>query len=135
MSKNGENMSNKQLKKRGRPLKEIEKKEFESLCGLQCTLIEIAGFFDCSEDTIERWCVRTYKMKFADVYKVHSQKGKISLRRHQMKLAEKSAAMAIFLGKQLLGQRDYSEVEVKADINNPFDGVSTEDIKKLIGDE
>ena len=52
-----------------------------------------------------------------------------------MKLAEKSAAMAIFLGKQLLGQRDYSEVEVKADINNPFDGVSTEDIKKLIGDE
>ena len=42
--------------------------------------------------------------------------------------------MAIFLGKQYLGQRDYSEVEVRADINNPFDGVSTEDIKKLIGE-
>lgn len=122
-------------RKRGRPLKEIDKQQFEKLCGLQCTLVEIAGFFDCSEDTIERWCVRNYKMKFAEVYKTHSQQGKIALRRYQMKLAERSAAMAIFLGKQLLSQRDYSEVEVKADINNPFDGVSTEDIKKLIGDE
>lgn len=119
----------------GRPTIKIDKDNFEKLCGLQCTLVEIAGFFNCSEDTIQRWCRRTYKMTFAEVYKTHSQQGKIALRRYQMKLAEKSAAMAIFLGKQLLGQRDYSEVEVKADINNPFDGVSTEDIKKLIGDE
>lgn len=119
----------------GRPTIKIDKDNFEKLCGLQCTLVEIAGFFNCSEDTIQRWCNRTYKMTFAETYKTHSQQGKIALRRYQMKLAEKSAAMAIFLGKQLLGQRDYSEVEVKADINNPFDGVSTEDIKKLIGDE
>lgn len=119
----------------GRPTIKIDKDNFEKLCGLQCTLVEIAGFFNCSEDTIQRWCRRTYKMTFAETYKTYSQQGKIALRRYQMKLAEKSAAMAIFLGKQLLGQRDYSEVEVKADINNPFDGVSTEDIKKLIGDE
>lgn len=119
----------------GRPTIKIDKDNFEKLCGLQCTLVEIAGFFNCSEDTIQRWCRRTYKMTFAETYKTHSQQGKIALRRYQMKLAEKSAAMAIFLGKQLLSQRDYSEVEVKADINNPFDGVSTEDIKKLIGDE
>lgn len=118
----------------GRPTIKIDKDNFEKLCGLQCTLVEIAGFFNCSEDTIQRWCRRTYKMTFAEVYKTHSQQGKIALRRYQMKLAEKSAAMAIFLGKQYLGQRDYSEVEVKADINNPFDGVSTEDIKKLIGE-
>lgn len=31
---------------------------------------------------------------------------KISLRKNQLKLSEKSAAMAIFLGKQYLGQRD-----------------------------
>lgn len=123
------------MAKRGRPLKEIDAKQFEKLCGLQCTLVEIAGFFSCSEDTIQRWCKRTYRMTFADTYKRHSQQGKIALRRYQMKLAEKSATMAIFLGKQLLDQRDYSEVEVKADVNNPFDGVSTEDIKKLIGDE
>ena len=119
----------------GRPTIKIDKDNFEKLCGLQCTLVEIAGFFNCSEDTIQRWCNRTYKTTFAETYKTHSQQGKIALRRYQMKLAERNAAMAIFLGKQLLGQRDYSEVEVKADINNPFDGVSTEDIKKLIGDE
>ena len=90
----------------GRPQKEIDKKIFENLCGLQCTLEEIAGVFDCSVDTIERWCKREYGETFAEVYKKHSAKGKTSLRRIQFKLAEKSAAMAIFLGKNYLGQKD-----------------------------
>ena len=90
----------------GRPQKEIDKKIFENLCGLQCTLEEIAGVFDCSVDTIERWCKREYRETFAEVYKKHSAKGKMSLRRIQFKLAEKSAAMAIFLGKNYLGQKD-----------------------------
>lgn len=90
----------------GRPRKEIDNKIFENLCGLQCTLEEIAGVFDCSPDTIERWCKREYEATFAEVYKKHSAKGKTSLRRIQFKLAEKSAAMAIFLGKNYLGQKD-----------------------------
>jgi len=90
----------------GRPQKEIDKKIFENLCGLQCTLEEIAGVFDCSADTIERWCKREYGETFAETYKKHSAKGKMSLRRAQFKLAEKSAAMAIFLGKNYLGQKD-----------------------------
>ena len=90
----------------GRPRKEIDNKIFENLCGLQCTLEEIAGVFDCSVDTIERWCKREYGETFAEVYKKHSAKGKTSLRRIQFKLAEKSAAMAIFLGKNYLGQKD-----------------------------
>lgn len=93
----------------GRPRKEIDKKFFETLCGLQCTLEEIAGAFDCSPDTIERWCKRTYKENFAETFKKHSAKGKMSLRRTQFKLAEKSAAMAIFLGKNYLGQTDKIE--------------------------
>ena len=95
----------------GRPKKEIDLDNFKKLCGMQCTLAEIAGFFDCSEDTIERWCKREFKTTFAEVYKVHSASGKITLRRAQFKLAEKSAAMAIFLGKQYLGQKDTIEVE------------------------
>ena len=95
----------------GRPKKELDVENFKKLCGMQCTLAEIAGFFDCSEDTIERWCKREFKNTFAEVYKVHSASGKITLRRAQFKLAEKSAAMAIFLGKQYLGQKDTIEVE------------------------
>lgn len=95
----------------GRPRKEIDNKIFENLCGLQCTLEEIAGVFDCSPDTIERWCKREYKETFAETYKKHSAKGKMSLRRTQFKLAEKSAAMAIFLGKNYLGQSDRTIIE------------------------
>lgn len=96
----------------GRPRKEIDQKIFENLCGYQCTLEEIAGIFECSPDTIERWCKREYKETFAEIYKKHSMKGKMSLRRYQFKLAEKSAAMAIWLGKQYLGQRDVQDIAI-----------------------
>lgn len=94
-----------------RPRIEIDKEQFEKLCIMQCTLQEIAGWFACSEDTIERWCIRELKMSFADAYKIHSAQGKISLRRFQFKQAEKSPAMAIWLGKQWLGQRDAVDVQ------------------------
>lgn len=97
----------------GRPRKEIDQEQFEKLCGLQCPLEEIAGWFNCSADTIERWCKRTYGETFAEAYKKHSAAGKMSLRRYQFKLAEKSAAMAIFLGKNYLGQKDSVEYEDK----------------------
>lgn len=92
-----------------RPKIEIDEGNFKKMCGLQCTLAEIASFFDCSEDTIERWCRRELDLSFADAFKKYSGAGKMSLRRMQFKLAEKSAAMAIFLGKQYLGQTDKVE--------------------------
>ena len=100
-----------EAKTAGRPLKEINKKDFESLLSIQCTLREVTAFFDmklggCSEDTIQRWCKRTYGKNFAAVASKMYEVGKISLRRAQFRLAEKSAAMAIFLGKNLLGQTD-----------------------------
>lgn len=98
-------------KKMGRPKIEIDKKYFENLCKLQCTKEEIAGFFDCSEDTIENWCKETYQTTFSAIFKVKSQSGKISLRRSQFKLAETSSAMAIWLGKQYLGQRDVATAD------------------------
>ena len=95
----------------GRPRKEINKEQFEKLCNMLCTEEEIASFFSCSVDTIERYCKREYKQTFADAYKKLSMAGKLSIRRNQFNLSKKSAAMAIWLGKQYLGQRDYFEVE------------------------
>jgi IS30 family transposase len=92
-----------------RPRKEISQQEFEKLCKLQCTQQEIADWFDCSPDTIERWCQREYNKRFAEVFAQNRGKGKISLRRMQWQLAEKSPAMAIFLGKNMLGQTDKME--------------------------
>lgn len=96
-----------------RPRKDINQGQFEGLCRIQCTLSEIADIFDCSEDTIERWCRREYKISFAEAFKRFSAGGKMSLRRIQFKLAEKSPAMAIWLGKQYLGQREFYEEQVK----------------------
>lgn len=93
--------------KGGRPKIEIDKDNFESLCNLQCTKTEIAGFFRCSEDTIENYCKRTYDDCFSAVYKKYSQNAKISLRRQQWKAAEKgNITMLIWLGRQWLGQTD-----------------------------
>ena len=101
-------------KKNGRPRIEIDKTQFEKLCSIMCTEEEIAGFFSCSVDTIERFCRREYDSSFAELYKTFGSYGKISLRRSQFKLAEKSPAMAIFLGKNYLGQKDVMEQTITA---------------------
>lgn len=93
------------MAKRG-PKPKVDKKAFEKLCGLQCTLNEFACYFDCDEKTIERFCEAEYGMKFVEVFRVKRSSGLMSLRRSQFQLAEKNATMAIFLGKQYLGQRD-----------------------------
>lgn len=95
----------------GRPKIKIDKEMFEKLCQIQCTLEEIAGFFNCCDDTINNWCKEEYGDNFSGVYKKKSINGKISLRRIQYKLAEKNPTMAIWLGKQYLKQRDNIEVE------------------------
>lgn len=96
----------------GRPKKEIDKDIFEELCDIQCTEDEIASVFRCSIDTLSRFCKSNYKESFAEVYKKLSEGGKTSLRRKQWKLADTSAPMAIWLGKQYLGQRDSTEVSI-----------------------
>ena len=112
----------------GRPKINIDKKIFENLCAIQCTEIEICSCFDCFEDTLNKWCKENYRnengkpMTFSEVFAVKRQKGRASLRRSQFRLAEKNAAMAIWLGKQYLGQRD--EVVVDAGIRTKDDALS-----------
>lgn len=108
------------MAKMGRPEIPIDKKDFEKLCAMQCTLVEIAGFFDCSEDTIENWCKKNYDgLTFSEVFKKKSAKGKISVRRNQFRAADAgNVSMLIWLGKQYLGQKDYNEVEVHESVDD-----------------
>lgn len=89
----------------------IDRTQFENLCKLQCTEAEIQGWFDVSKDTLIRWCKETYGTDFATIYQQKKQGGKIALRRYQLQQAEKNPTMAIWLGKQYLGQKDNIEVE------------------------
>lgn len=98
-----------------RPRIEIDREQFQKLCAIQCTLDEISSWFKCSPDTIERWCTRELSMSFAEAFKTWSADGKISLRRNQFRMAEHNVSMAIWLGKQYLGQKDQQDIKVIAD--------------------
>lgn len=101
------------MAKMGRPQIQIDKSDFEKLCVLQCTKADIANWFECSEDTIEKWCKRTYGETFTAVFAQKREKGKVSLRRMQWKSAEAgNVTMQIFLGKQYLGQKDQQGIEI-----------------------
>ena len=83
---------------------EIDMAELEKLASLQCTQQEIAAWFGVCTRTIERRC---QEPEFSEVMERGRAKGRISVRRMQMKLLEQgNATMGVWLGKQLLGQRD-----------------------------
>lgn len=103
--------------RRGPKYIKIDEEQFTKLCELQCTQEEIAGFFRCSPDTVERWCERHFKQKFAEIFKQKRQSGKISLRRAQFQAALKgNTALLIWLGKQYLDQSE--KIESKTDLIN-----------------
>ena len=102
--------------KGGRPRKEIDMAELIKLCGLHCTGEECAGFFDMDYDTLNARVKDAGYESFSDCFKTHSAAGKISLRRNQYKMSATNPAMAIWLGKQWLGQKDSAQ-----DLN-VFDG-------------
>jgi len=94
----------------GRPKINIDWKQFEAYCAVQCTLREIADYFDCSEKTIERKVKEQYGCPFASIFKRKRQKGLMSLRANLFKLAEKQGNVAIFLAKNWLGMVDKMEL-------------------------
>lgn len=101
-----------------RPVKNIDKKIFENLCMIQCTEEEMCDVFEVNTDTLNKWCKKNYTdekgkpMCFSEVFRQKRGKGRTSLRRKQWNLADKNAAMAIFLGKQYLGQKDIPDDNV-----------------------
>lgn len=98
----------------GRPRKEINQKQFEKLCAMQCTQEEICDWFEVQDDTLNRWCKRTYKKSFSEVFKQKRSVGKISLRRSGFQMAQSNPSVHIFYAKNFLGMTDKQEHEIKA---------------------
>lgn len=94
----------------------IDQKQFENLCKMQCTKTEIASWFGVNDRTLLRWCEETYGTDFVTIYEQKKEGGKIALRRYQLQLAEKNPTMAIWLGKQYLGQKDNLDIEANTKI-------------------
>lgn len=118
-------MAGKRKAKTGRPPLKIDTDILERLAGMGCTVEEMASAFDCDHRTLER--------RFAPVIEKGRQAGKKTLRRMQwhgckgeivtvktetvkpdggvevvtkQQYIPANVAMLIWLGKQLLGQRE-----------------------------
>lgn len=85
----------------GRPRIQINEEKLFELASYGCTKTELASFFDINIDTL----IDNYSEKIHKAYDT----GKIRLRKTQLNLADTSAAMSIFLGKNWLGQSDRIE--------------------------
>ncbi len=95
----------------------IDTEQVEKLASFGCTNIEIGSFFGCSPDLLEK--------SYSEFLTKGRDKGKIRLRQLQWKAAENgSHTMLIWLGKQILGQQDKSEIE----LIKPFNRIELEDL-------
>lgn len=83
--------------------------EIRKLSELQVSEREAAAFFGIHVKTFKEMLRIDVAARAA--WEDGRELGKIGLRRKQMSLAGSSAPMAIFLGKQILGQHDISVIE------------------------
>jgi hypothetical protein len=101
---------------RGRKPKELDPQLFENLCSIFCTQAEICEIMDVDHKTLVAWVERHYEDNFSQVYKKNMGKGKMSLRRAQLKMAQTNPTMAIWLGKQFLNQLDKVEEQITGNV-------------------
>lgn len=100
----------------GRPEKPIDWSQFEQLCALQCTQLEIANVLHIHPNTLSDRVLSNYGDDYSTTYKRFSDIGKCSLRRYQFVQSKTNTSMAIWLGKNWLGQRDPGFEEHKGDV-------------------
>ncbi len=94
------------VKTRGRPKMKLNAtgiRVIEALASVQCTHDEIASCLHTTKDTL----YAPHNLEaFSTAYQKGAEIGKMSLRRSQFQLAKVNPTMAIFLGKQYLGQSE-----------------------------
>jgi hypothetical protein len=121
----------------GRKAIEIDLEQLEKLCSLNCTDQEVADWFGVSTRTIES---RRKRPEFADAMRRGRSKGRISVRRAQMKMLESgNGTMGVWLGKQLLGQRDVVTTEhigkgggpIQIAVKPDFSSLNDEELQQL----
>lgn len=106
-----------------RPRKTIDIELIKKLAAIQCTWEEICSIVEISRRTIER--------RYAQVIEDARNNGKMSLKRKQYEVAMSgNPQMLIWLGKQHLGQRDKTEI----DLARLPDEVLAQEAKRRVGE-
>ncbi len=94
----------------GRPKITIDLAQLQNLSALNCTMPELAAYFKVPLRTLEDRYTNDPEVRNA--IDQGREFGKLSVRRKQMQIMNEhnNPTMAIWLGKQLLGQRDKHDV-------------------------
>jgi hypothetical protein len=110
--------------KGGRPEFVLSPEEYEKLIAMiriQCTQEEICGIYGGIDHKTLNKAIKAHGgVGFSHLYKKHSDEGKASLRRSQWKAAQDgNPTMLVWLGKQMLGQRDKHDIDanLSGDLN------------------
>ena len=84
---------------------DLDPELIEKMASWGAKIVEIADYFGCSTDTINRRCAAELTKGRANL--------QMNLRQWQLKSASQgNVAMLIWLGKQMLGQQDRSIIEL-----------------------
>lgn len=93
-------------------------KLIENAAAQGATVAEIGAWLGVSDATMERFLARHADAR--EAIEMGRGKGRITLRRHQWNLAAKgNATMQIWLGKQMLGQREPKQVIENQNVEMP----------------
>jgi hypothetical protein len=98
---------------------DVNVKMVRKLAELQCTQAEAAAFFGITVGRFARLLKQYPALKYA--WQHGLEVGKISLRRLQWAHAVKNPAMAIHLGKNILGQSDKVKNELSGEDGGPIE--------------
>lgn len=122
---------------RGRPPKNFDEKQyqtFESLMEIGCTEQEVCSVLNVTDKTLNLRLMEKYEMNFSDMHKrgMFTGKLKVSLRRAQIKSAlGGNVVMQIFMGKQLLAQKDHADLDISM---RQYEGVPDSELESIIKD-
>lgn len=103
-----------QTNKGGRPRKEVDWHQVDTMCEFHCTGEEQAAILGMHYDTLDARCREQHGVGFSEYFKQKSAGGKMSLRRKQFTAAmDGNTTMLVWLGKNWLGQKDTADLDVK----------------------
>lgn len=105
---------------------QVRVSEIRRLSGLQCSEAEAAASLGLRVKTFKE--MLRIDVRAREAWEDGRNIGKVGLRRAQFKMAEHNPSMAIFLGKQYLGQNEVQQIEMSGRDGGP---IKTLDLGKL----
>lgn len=106
--------------------------QLRALGRIQATVEECASVLRCSLRTLQNFFTDNPDAK--EAHEEGKNEGLASLRRKQFAMADKNAAMAIWLGKQYLKQREPVQ-QVETGKPGDFSGLSEDELDKIIEED